>query len=214
MICPQISVISALPGNIATPIRNVVAYGTCRWDFKPVGSISCVALRAVNFSNRVTGNAMISAIEIKHFRGFKHLKLDGLRTINIIVGPSAAGKTSLLEGLRLAMGATPQTAFNLAHRGMPNPFIPNLTRDQFEFLWTPLFFDFDVTTPIHFSAVDQDDRVARLAILFDQSKALPAAQPSLPLSGTSPRSSSGQPSVQPIIAPLAFKRRWPEIWLG
>ena len=149
---------------------------------------------------------MISAIEIKHFRGIKHLTLDGLRTINIIVGPSAAGKTSLLEGLRLALGATPQIALNLAHRGMPNTFIPNLTRDQFEFFWAPLFFDFDVATPIDFSAVDQDDHVARLAIFFDQSKVLLASQPSLPLSGTSPRSPSGQPSVQPIIAPLAFKR--------
>ncbi|MGC9261040.1 MAG: AAA family ATPase [Phycisphaerae bacterium] len=149
---------------------------------------------------------MISAIEIKHFRGFERLKLDGLRAINIIVGPSAAGKTSLLEGLRLALGATPQVAFNLAHRGMPNPFIPNLTRDQFELFWTPLFFDFDVTIPIDLSAVDQDDRVARLAVSFDQSKALLASQPSLPLSGTSLRPSSGQSSIQPAIVPLAFKR--------
>ena len=149
---------------------------------------------------------MIGAIEIKHFRGIKHLKLDGLRTINIIVGPSAAGKTSLLEGLRLALGATPQIAFNLAHRGTPNSLMPYPTREQFEFLWTPLFFDFGVGTPIDFSIVDQDDRVARSAIFFDQSKALLAAQPTLPLSGTSPRPSSGQPSVQPAIAPLAFKR--------
>lgn len=149
---------------------------------------------------------MIKAIDISKFRGIKQLKLDGLRMFNIIVGPSAAGKTALLEALRLVLGATPQAAFNLALRGMPNFFVPTLSREQFESWWNPLFFDFNVRSPIKFNVIDSADRVARLEIFFDESKAVIATQATLPLSGNPPSSSAGQPSVPPAVAPLAFKR--------
>lgn len=150
---------------------------------------------------------MIKAVEIKQFRGIKELRLDDLRMLNIIVGPSAAGKTALLEGVRLALGATPQVAFNLAPRGMPVAIPPNPTRDQFESIWSPLFFDFGVDTPIHFGLVDRENREARLEIFFDESKTMVATQPALPLSGNSPGTPPGPPALLSAIAPLAFKRK-------
>ncbi|MCL5946242.1 MAG: AAA family ATPase [Planctomycetes bacterium] len=151
---------------------------------------------------------MIKTIEIDQFRGIQQLKLDGLRKLNIIVGPSASGKTALLEALRLAIGATPQTAFNLVNRGMPNfPILPNPSREQFESLWSSLFFNFRTDTEINLKVIDSTDRTAQLTIFFDQSKALVATQSALSLSGTASSSSAGQPSIPPAIAPLTFKRK-------
>ena len=149
---------------------------------------------------------MIKAIEIDQFRGIQHLKLDDLRMLNIVVGPSAAGKTALLEALRLALGATPYVAFGLAHRGMPNFFVPNPSGEQFESWWNPLFFNFDARSQIKFNVTDSADRVARLAIFFDESTPVIASQATLPPPGNPPSSSAAQPSVPSAIAPLAFKR--------
>jgi predicted ATPase len=84
--------------------------------------------------------SMIQSFEAIRFRAFEHLAISGLRPVNVIVGRSASGKTALLEGIRLALGATPQVALALnAMRGggMPNP---QMTREQFEALWSPIFF--------------------------------------------------------------------------
>jgi AAA15 family ATPase/GTPase len=51
---------------------------------------------------------MIQFFEATRVRAFEHLAINGLRPVNIIVGRSAAGKTALLEGIRMALGATPK----------------------------------------------------------------------------------------------------------
>ena len=61
-----------------------------------------------------SGYLMLKSFEVENFRGFKSLTLSDLKTVNILVGRSAAGKTTLLEAIRLALGATPQVAWNLA----------------------------------------------------------------------------------------------------
>jgi hypothetical protein len=62
---------------------------------------------------------MINSLEVKNFRAFRDLQLDDLTPVNIVVGRSASGKTALLEAIRLALGATPQVAWNLnAWRGV------------------------------------------------------------------------------------------------
>ena len=48
-------------------------------------------------SSWLTGYRMIKTFTMKRFRGFKDLKIDDLRRINVIVGPNATGKTALLE---------------------------------------------------------------------------------------------------------------------
>jgi recombinational DNA repair ATPase RecF len=43
---------------------------------------------------------MIKSFEMERFRAFEHLAISGLRSVNVIVGRSASGKTALLEGVR------------------------------------------------------------------------------------------------------------------
>lgn len=45
---------------------------------------------------------MFTSLEITDFRGFRHLKLEGLQRVNLVVGLNNAGKTGLLEAVLLA----------------------------------------------------------------------------------------------------------------
>ncbi|MHB8595640.1 MAG: AAA family ATPase [Ktedonobacteraceae bacterium] len=54
------------------------------------------------------GNLLLNSLEIQNFRGFRHLKIERLGRVNLIVGKNNVGKSSLLEALRL-----------YAHRGLP-----------------------------------------------------------------------------------------------
>jgi len=42
---------------------------------------------------------MYSSIVLDNFRGFEHVELDDLGTINLLFGPNNSGKTSILEGI-------------------------------------------------------------------------------------------------------------------
>lgn len=48
---------------------------------------------------------MYATFEARNFRGFRHLRVSGLRTVNLIAGLNNAGKTTLLEALFLHCGA-------------------------------------------------------------------------------------------------------------
>jgi hypothetical protein len=117
------------------------------------------------------GYRMIKSFEAESFRSFRHLSLIGLPAVNILVGKSAAGKTTLLEAIRLALGATPQVAWQLnAVRGMVIGMPPNPTREQFEAAWKSYFPDFDLTKTITFKVTDSEGREARLEIFFDKER--------------------------------------------
>lgn len=45
---------------------------------------------------------MLTELELNNFRGFRSLKLTGLKRVNLVVGSNNSGKTSLLEALFLA----------------------------------------------------------------------------------------------------------------
>lgn len=47
---------------------------------------------------------MIESVDIKRFRCFEKLKVDGFNTVNIISGQNNVGKTSLLEAIFLSLG--------------------------------------------------------------------------------------------------------------
>jgi len=40
---------------------------------------------------------IISDLEVENFRNIKHAKLEGMRDLNVIIGPNNCGKTSILE---------------------------------------------------------------------------------------------------------------------
>lgn len=46
-------------------------------------------------------NLLLKNLEIRAFRGFRHLKIERLGRVNLIVGKNNVGKTALLEALRL-----------------------------------------------------------------------------------------------------------------
>ena len=55
------------------------------------------------------GKLLLDSLEIQNFRGFRHLQIEKLGRVNLIVGKNNIGKSSLLEALEL-----------YAHRGQPN----------------------------------------------------------------------------------------------
>ncbi len=47
------------------------------------------------------GNLILNSLEIRGFRGFRHLQIERLGRVNLIVGKNNVGKSSLLEALQL-----------------------------------------------------------------------------------------------------------------
>ncbi len=47
------------------------------------------------------GNLILNSLEIRGFRGFRHLQIEHLGRVNLIVGKNNVGKSSLLEALQL-----------------------------------------------------------------------------------------------------------------
>jgi hypothetical protein len=101
---------------------------------------------------------MIDSFEISNFRCFETLKVENCRRINVIVGESGAGKTAMLEGLFLALGASPEIAVRYrAQRGMDLTFGGTMGRID-EAIWRDLFYhgkwDTPATIELHASGAD------------------------------------------------------------
>ena len=110
---------------------------------------------------------MIRSFSAQHFKSFERLRLDNLREINVIVGRSAAGKTTLLEALRVGMSGQPQTLWNLLAQRSLALFMPGPTREQTEALWGQYFYNFDVRTPIEFIFERQNGENAQVTVGLD-----------------------------------------------
>ncbi len=154
---------------------------------------------------------MIESLHIENFRCFKSLELHGLKRVNVVVGANASGKTVLLEGIKLGLGAGPAVwGFLNQLRGFQPILIPNPVPDLFRSYFVDLFHNFDDQNPITISTVDSNNRSSNVRIYFDpkhavttqQAQAVPSPvgfQPSTP-------ETAGGPAVSTII-PLAFDRR-------
>lgn len=77
---------------------------------------------------------LLESLEIKNFRGFKHLQVEKLGHVNLIVGQNNVGKSSVLEALQIYAGfANPHLLSNLAHaRGesLPPDYSPDTPNDH------------------------------------------------------------------------------------
>jgi AAA15 family ATPase/GTPase len=128
---------------------------------------------------------MIKSLKIENFRCFDKLSLSDFRRVNIIVGQNAAGKTALLEAIRLALGGTPQVAIALnSNRGIPFVGIAQ-SRDQFEALWNPLFYKYEANRTISTEVNDSEGHSATLKISYDPSKSVTPTQTVQPNSAPS-----------------------------
>lgn len=69
---------------------------------------------------------MITDLQIENFRGIKRLEISDCSLINVIVGGSGSGKTSLLEAIFIAQTTDPRRVLDLRIiRGGPNVFSGN-----------------------------------------------------------------------------------------
>lgn len=96
-----------------------------------------------------TGYQMIRSISIQNFRCFKHLELNDVSRLNVIVGDNGSGKTALLEGIFFPLGATTGLAARFrAQRGMDGQFAGS-RRHFDDAIFGELFHRFDYQTPVH-----------------------------------------------------------------
>lgn len=143
---------------------------------------------------------MIKSLHSENFKCFKELDLSDLRRINLVVGMNATGKTALLEAVRLALGGTPHVLWTMnqgrgSFGGIPQP----ITRETFEAIWAPYFFNFDTSRVIATDCCDSEKCHATTRVYFDVQRPITAIPQPLP-----------QPP-QPVlpssfIPPLAFER--------
>jgi len=94
------------------------------------------------------GYQMIRTIEIRNFRCFEHLQLEGCRRFNVIVGDNGTGKTALLEAMFLALGATPQLGLRYRQQRGLDGLFNGTPRQIEEALWKDLFYAGNWDRPI------------------------------------------------------------------
>jgi ABC-type transport system involved in cytochrome c biogenesis ATPase subunit len=90
--------------------------------------------------HRASGCRMIRTVDVRNFRCFEHLRIERCGRINVIVGDNAAGKTSLLEAIFLALGVNPEIGVRYRQqRGLDGAFSGPPIKIE-EALWKNLFF--------------------------------------------------------------------------
>lgn len=127
---------------------------------------------------------MMTSFEIRNFRGFRHLKLEGFRRVNLFLGANNVGKTSVLEALFLNRGAqNPSLPLRLnGLRGIEKVSIIG------EEIWGWLFHDKQIQHPIQLEAQHDGGLEQRLTIRLGAPKEFQVSasqQPELGISSSS-----------------------------
>lgn len=88
---------------------------------------------------------MITKVEISNFRGFKHVEVEGLKRINLLVGQNSSGKSSFLESIFLSSTTmAPHTVFQMrAIRKMGGGVVFPIDAIAYRGLWEDVFYNFD-----------------------------------------------------------------------
>jgi hypothetical protein len=101
---------------------------------------------------------VLESLEIRRFRGLKHVSLNDLGPINLITGPNNIGKTSVLEALFVLAGGS--GAGILATNTEALRGVPSLNIEFSEggaAVWDGDFFNFDTSHPVEISAKERTD---------------------------------------------------------
>ena len=89
---------------------------------------------------------MVNSFSLRNFRCFREAEVEGCTRVNVVVGDNGAGKTSLLEGLFLGGGTSPERAVSTrGWRGLEGVHLSAERADIWDALFSDLFFAFDTT---------------------------------------------------------------------
>ena len=83
---------------------------------------------------------MLTSLQLKNFRGFRDLKVEPLKRINLITGQNNTGKTSVLEALRILL-AHPDIA---SVGGLPIEFRNGTNGDWNENFWKWIIYNKEI----------------------------------------------------------------------
>jgi energy-coupling factor transporter ATP-binding protein EcfA2 len=140
---------------------------------------------------------MIKSLKVQNFRCYKMLDLPDLQRINIVVGKNATGKTALLEAVRIALGGTPGVLWALNQsRAVLLSLQQPISREQWESIWNPYFFNFDSSKEISAECTNSEGRQATVKIYYDPQKSVTSVPPQ----------QQAPTSAVATITPLAFER--------
>ncbi|MFL5588192.1 MAG: AAA family ATPase [Ktedonobacteraceae bacterium] len=74
------------------------------------------------------GTLILNSLEIKNFRGFRHLQIERLGRVNLIVGKNNVGKSSLLEALQIyAYRGSPTLIWELLRAREESKYLPGVS---------------------------------------------------------------------------------------
>ncbi len=107
---------------------------------------------------------MLSSFRAQNFRCFRELNVQNLGRINLFGGHNNVGKTALLEAISLLTSdGNPNWVYRiLGFRGLGR--VTGTPHQKAEWIWRPLFHDFDVARSVSIESTDQAGVEARLGI--------------------------------------------------
>ena len=116
---------------------------------------------------------MIREVTLENFRGFSHVELSNLEKITLISGKNNSGKSSILEGIFLALDYRAPDSFAILNnvRGLPVLTSPAV-------LWEPLFFNLNKNNDIAINLFFEDKEL-KLRYSWDDAFALANEAPAM-----------------------------------
>jgi len=132
---------------------------------------------------------VITEIDMRNFRCFRHLKVENCERFNLIVGDNGGGKTALLEAIFLTLAGNVEVSMRLkAHRGFDTAF-SGPPRAIEEAIWRDYFYNLDWNNPINVNLTGSGPEARSLTISKGTADAL------IPFSGFDQKESSGSSAI-------------------